>query len=99
MAVIAAPHDPLPVLASDNFADVVTPYDNRSDGRSARVYAVVSPSLSEIVLRSGITADLRPHVPATPRSGPPGIGAVRIVPNTVGRVPVMMMMMRPSFRV
>lgn len=99
MAVIAAPHNPLPVLATDNFADVVTPYDNRPDGRSTCVYAVVSPSSREIVLRSGILADLRPHVPTAPRSGPSGIGAMRIVPNTVGQVPVMMMVMCSRFRV
>jgi len=84
MTIIAAPHDPLPVLATDNFADVVTPYDDRPDGRSTCAYAVVSPSSREIVLRSGILADLCPHVPAAPRSGPPGRRAMRIVPNTVG---------------
>lgn len=96
MAVIAALHDPLPVLATDDFADVVTPYDNRPDGGSICACAVVSPSSREIVLRSGIMADLCPHVPAAPRSGPPGIRVMRMVPNTVGRVPVMMIMMMCS---
>jgi hypothetical protein len=31
MAVVAALHDPLTVLVADDFADVVTPDDNRSD--------------------------------------------------------------------
>jgi len=68
MTVVAAAHDPLPVLLSDDLADVVAPHDDRSDRGATGVYAAASPGDGTIVLRPGITADLSAHVPAAPRS-------------------------------
>jgi len=90
MAVIAALHDPLAVLVADNLADMVPPDDDGTDRRSASVAAVVSPGSSQIVLRTGIAADLRPHVPAAPGPGPPGMG----VPGRSITAMMMRMMMR-----
>jgi len=70
MTVIAAPYDPMPILLSDNLADVVAPYDDRPDRRPTCVDAVVSPSDGSIVLRPRVTAHLPAHVPAAPRSRP-----------------------------
>ena len=73
MAIIAALHDPLAVLLTDDLADVVTPHDDGTHRRAARVAAIVSPRSGKVVLRTRIAPNLRSHVPAAPRGWPAGV--------------------------
>ena len=70
VAVVTALHDPLTVLVANDFAHVVPPDDDGADGRTACARPVVSPGSREIVGGAGVTADLRPHIPAAPCGGP-----------------------------
>jgi len=94
MAVIAAAHDPLAVLLADDGADVMAPYHDRTDPRTAGVHAIVSPGSCEIVLRAGILAHLTAHVPAAPGGRP---SRMRISIPVVPVMSVMMVMMSSCF--
>ena len=69
MRVIAALHQPLTILAANDLADVVSPDDDNANGRTTSIYAEVSPSSREVVLRARIAAYLTAHVPPAPCSG------------------------------
>jgi len=73
MRVIAALHQPLTILAANNLADVVSPDDDNANGRTTSIYAEVSPSSREVVLRARIAAYLTAHVPPAPCSGTPSV--------------------------
>src|SRR6266851_4085362 len=92
-AIIAALHEPLAVLLADDLADVVTPDNDRADGRSTGTGPIMSPGAGEVVGRAGVAADLPAHIPAAPCRG-----TTRVV-VTSGIVVVAMMVVRPSLRV
>ena len=71
--IIAALHQPLTILAANNLADVVSPDDDNANGRTTSIYAEVSPSSREVVLRARIAAYLTAHVPPAPCSGTPSV--------------------------
>jgi len=96
VTVVAAFHDPLPVLLPHYLADVVTPDHDSAHRGAANINAIVRPRAREVVLWTGISAYLRAHVPAAPRGGSAAVGiSVRIVPVTVMGV---MGVMRARFR-
>ncbi|WP_300178515.1 hypothetical protein [Bradyrhizobium sp.] len=84
MTIIAALHDPLAIFVADNFSDVVTPHDDRTDVRTARVGAIMRPCTRQIVRRSGIAADLSAHVPSAPRARTAGMLKVPGILKSLG---------------
>ena len=88
MTVIAAFNDPLAVLLSDDLPDMMTPYDNRANGGTAGIGAVVGPGSREVVLGTRIGSNLTAHVPSAPGRRPPPAtgGAVTRLPVT--RTPI-----------
>ena len=86
MAVIAALHDPLTVFLTDYLADMVTPNHDGTDGRTARVVAVMSPGSRQIVGGAGIGADLPAHIPSAPG---PGLAASAMI-SVSGGIAIML---------
>lgn len=70
MAIVTALHDPLTVFLADDFADVVTPDDDRADGWATGIRSIMGPGPREIESGAGIAADLRAHIPSAPCGGP-----------------------------
>jgi hypothetical protein len=70
VAIIAALHDPMTVLAADDFADMVAPDHDRADRRTARVMPVMRPGSRQVVAGAGIGTHLPAHVPSAPGPGP-----------------------------
>ncbi len=97
VAVIAALHDPLSILAADDLADVMTPDHDGADLRAARVRSIMSPRAREVEGRAGVAADLAPHIPPAPCAGTTARTGVMV---TTGMMMtgcmVVMMMARPS---
>jgi hypothetical protein len=93
MAVIAALHDPFAVFVTDDLADMVTPYHDGTDRRTARVRSVASPGSRQIVGRTGISANLPTHIPSAPGPRPAAAAVVAgsscILVTMRGRIPVM----------
>jgi len=74
VTVIAALDDPVAILVTDDFHDMVRPHDDGSDRRAAGIGTVVGPGASEIILRAGIAADQGAHIPSAPCGRPPTMG-------------------------
>jgi hypothetical protein len=96
MAIIAALHNPLTVLVTDNLADMVTPNHDGTDRRTASVISVVSPGSRQIVGRTGIGANLPAHIPSAPGPGPAATAVVTVSRGIVVMVPDSIMMMVPG---
>jgi len=70
MTVVSALDDPLAVLLTDNLPDVMTPDDDRADGGTTGIAAVMRPGSREVVLGTWIGSDLTTHVPPAPGGRP-----------------------------
>ena len=94
MPVVSALDDPATVFfLPHNLADVMGPDDDGTDGRTTRIRSVLSPRPREVILRSGIAADLLAHVPAAPC---PWSARIVLVVTIVVRIMMVAMVMASS---
>lgn len=68
VTVIAALHDPVTVVFTDDLSDVMAPDHDSAHARAARIGPVMGPRPRQIIGRTGVAADLAAHIPAAPRA-------------------------------